>query len=1173
MEIEVITAEEIADVPITKEDRRIQIAEFVRNTGWDPSQEHNLLEMEEYSAQRELFLTKPDIKSLLLRKILSYDFVIPKIETDDIDSSQESIELDFVKPANHEKFGDYVIPAGQKFKLLSIEFKNVPPNNFLSEWFKQRQLFTLRYPWDPDYDSRLQQGALSYLYGAIMTPVLGSGIKNISTKDYNLLFDYLAFSFQYNRSKYPAELLCEKRSKIKPSISSRSPDSGIEIIPLTDPKHSKFFESIQDYLNVKVDQKWVSAIFEDLMSRKLFHLYEKYLLYGINSIKFDVLKDKKSINDAQERQQNETYQKQILEQYEEAGRAWMFRDKFNKSYDSANAAQKQLVSKNFDRLQSFWKSVRANKCPHVSLYRNYRKDSDERQKIKHYIQLRKFFNDELREGIITCNNCDFDIMCSHVRERQELKNEKVSNEEIIAKLNKYYDTVPIFGSIFCKYCGEKIAQSEESIGITIFEAGQFIKREQAMDEIRDMIWNEANQIIRSVIVFAIEQSNRYLNSLSATIADTIYDDVKKQQQILLRSKTATLEDVNTRLQLFTVIYIYAILVKVTKDNPKEVKFKGNVKSDLKTIFKDAFNLLITTKQSLISKIPNITNDFIKSYLVKAYSIVVEKYNTQTSVGEEQRGDQFTVLRLDPIFWHTLALKQVDALRKGKPVIDPRDVEKIIGKTLEELSKTKNAYENVSMNFNGWISQAKDPVKSLRGDELQKFMDDLREEIIVNSYNNQLNYVQSRVFLEYLFVSSDINPHIREYQDKSEAIAKREELLADLVRFRRVRSFHVHFNEKLTGFVYDPTQLNKIYGKDGHKHKWDSIQYSVQNPSYIIEIKCTICGESKSDPGKYDPSNVLMQIHQKANFFNQYEFQCPEDGKYPYHEWTSKNICRKCKVSPEEIYSKSTKYYNKYKDVFEKSMKAKMEIDEDAIRTRKVEPEPSINIIWRHNPALITQFINKLIKINKMSHSKAYNIYYNLGLSEGYQYEDIIKGKVSPTRDIGECEYLSRYIRLDTYIRKLIHEYYFVKYQSRVSRMPQHIAILIKDLEKRKKKINYMQLPRILPDYTQKLNQLRRDMIGKDNANETISNFTLDTLLNTLLDILKTDIGDIFVKWFTDNLVINEEHYALLSEKEEAQLTQQKKYDFYDTPQAEVEFEEEYDDFDYDGSNDEDNLVD
>lgn len=1170
MEVEVLTVADSDESQLTSDDRRIQISEFIKETGWEPEQENALVELEEHAAQMELHLLKPNIKSLLTRKLLEYDFIIPHITTEgDLD-----VELDFPKPAIHKEYGQYVIPAGEKFTLIEFQHSDIP--TFMSEWNRERRMFITKYPWDPTNDSRYQSGALTYYREALTEPLTTPQIQDN-------LFEYLTFMFQYNQSVFATELIQRRRASREISIRAPIEDSGITINPLASEKEREFFDRLEKIYNVEFSHIFMSGIYEDLLSLGLLYLYQQYIILGLKSIKFDTYEAVIKLDKEKREADLAKYAKDLSQEYEEVAHAWLFRDKFNKPYETASVVQRQVIAKAFKTLRAFWKSVEANDCPHVMLYTQFRNEIDEKKINKYFAQLRKYFNNDLRDGIINCNNCGFDIMCSHVREQYELKLEHANNEVIIAKLNKYYDSVPIFGEIFCKYCGEKIANSDDSVGMAMFSGSQLIKREQAVDEVRDMIWNESNQIIRGVMIFSIIQSNRYLNNLSATIADIIYEDVKAQYELLMRSKTATLDDVKTRLKLFITIFIYALLIKISKDNHKDVKFKGNIKPDLKTIFKDAFNLLITSKQSLIGKIPGATNDFIKSYLVKAYGVLMEKYTKQVSTAETRRNDQFTALRLDPIFWHTLALKQIAAYRDKKQPLEEHNVGAIMGKTLDEISSAPHAYANVKMNFKGWVEQVADPSGKISGEKLYEYIHKLREEIVVASYKIQLDYIQNGIYLENVFIEGVINPHIAEFQDRQNNLAKREDLLADLIRYLLTRPYRFHFRDNMYRFNPDPSQLNKIYGKDGHAHKWKLFKYpsgktlsedeARDHKEFIVDIKCIICGELKSNPGKYDPSDVLRELHEKANFFNQYEFQCPAGGKTPYHKWNAKNVCEKCGITPEKIYNKDGNYYNKYKKVFEERLRVRSKVDINAIQERKIVKLPNIKITWKHNPGLVNQFVNRIIKINKMSQEKTYNIYYNIGLSEGYQYENIINGKVSPMRNITNDDYLLRATKLDTYARKLIHEYYFVKHNAKISRMPQDIAEIMKEIEKSKKKINFTQLPDIMNEYSAQLRQLRRDVVEKDNGGETLSNFIFDTLLETIIAISRTDIGDVFVKWFVGRLISDEENYSLLSDKEEARLTQQGKSDYYETPPAEFEVEEEYEDFDYDGSNEEDNLAD
>jgi hypothetical protein len=124
-------------------------------------------------------------------------------------------------------------------------------------------------------------------------------------------------------------------------------------------------------------------------------------------------------------------------------------------------SERKPVELEFERRAKYLEAVLNNKCPHVKLYRQFRLAKTDEKSRQYYGELKKFFkNPTTDSGMITCNNCSFDIICPHMRDFTELEFQGKLYSEIKAKLTKYIDKSVTKDSYYCKICGEMISTLE-----------------------------------------------------------------------------------------------------------------------------------------------------------------------------------------------------------------------------------------------------------------------------------------------------------------------------------------------------------------------------------------------------------------------------------------------------------------------------------------------------------------------------------------------------------------------------------------------------------------------------------------------------------------------------------------------------------------------------------------
>src|SRR6185437_2092743 len=203
---------------------------------------------------------------------------------------------------------------------------------------------------------------------------------------------------------------------------------------------------------------------------------------------------------------------------------------------------------------TYTKAVLDNKCPHVKLYKQWRRAQNDDLRMSLYKSLAKFLSaanaanatpkgKQLVTKMIACNNCGFDIICPHMYITAQAEANRTPQREIKALLTPYinrrhseeYESVQ---SYYCKICGESIAALDfEDVDL---DSAAFMN-----EDLRTFMWSEVGALMKYLRFGSLVAVPRLITYIRDMCYPYIFD-VEKQ---ILKSKTNTQDEIKAKKRL------------------------------------------------------------------------------------------------------------------------------------------------------------------------------------------------------------------------------------------------------------------------------------------------------------------------------------------------------------------------------------------------------------------------------------------------------------------------------------------------------------------------------------------------------------------------------------------------------------------------------------------------
>lgn len=686
-------------------------------------------------------------------------------------------------------------------------------------------------------------------------------------------------------------------------------------------------------------------------------------------------------------------------------------------------------------------------------------------------------------------------------------------KSFMEKNNKMKEILVKFSSLdqeeglFCKICGEKLIE-EESLEMTIDSMENYSsnKYEDTYDTLYFAIYKEIAYIFNNFVEFRNIIFD--ISKIIRNVVEILKGEIRAVESNIIKVKTLSKENSAVILNIYIYIYAFAFITQLIYTNDsmsfKKTLFKGGksvivekkktktVEKDMQTRLKskiantesnkrrlqslmsDAIYLIKRIKYQDIQRSQSLNPDSIKPLFLKAYRWILNVNYTSVESSNENYFIQNTIIDyfiyannqlaynkntektgntgyIEPLFPYSLAIPN-DNHFKG--------LEIVMGRKYDQINK--DIPKNVSI-----LHTLNEP---------KKWNDNVyTNDSIISLYD----YIKNELFLENV---TEDNAKFKKFYEKYVYIRELEEKNGKEFKKSQLRPF-ISINT-----VIHPYPIKKVCvceqevfyrkvdkkGKLGPKQKIskDEINKWLEEKNYT-KLKEFNSMELFFDECKCEKKDNSIEI-----FYKYYQEVCPLGELHIF----DKEKCSKCGITNEIIEKKDTKFYNKYKDKFEKSRKRKR-VDERPVKKIIKLPEfPK----WDLNTDNITKFSKKFgVSIIDI---------YNMGLYEKKDYVEIKTKKTNLSEGLNEDDHIKRNNILFDYYLYTIRNYYIL----RSSEFSINLPIYLKDfLKKFSNKDIIKKLPVINQDFIDKYKYYKKTIPPK-----SLTNFLLNSICQLFLDILQ-----------------------------------------------------------------------
>lgn len=602
----------------------------------------------------------------------------------------------------------------------------------------------------------LNGGTADYIFinetnaSAVLDALLGQMVQtyfnlrsDVSTWYVENLIDLARYNYEDRNKKNTLSSLIEH--SITQTINPVSQDHQ------TIQQHVKFFKLIEPFDNLfqgKLNSKYLSSVWFDFQSMHLSDivsmLWLKYLGYSVDESKLTNLLKQKELFKKSSDAARSMDDADRIRNYKEMRKRWYFIKRFgfdrfqtifnqipntlaNRSVflDYCTKNEKRIVEIELKRDEKFEAELIDNQEEWVGLVKRMRYEVSKSIKLSLYGKLRKFIKTSdlnrapkaktiksvenskngLKEDDYLRSKTDFPIICPHVRDEFELLIDSVAVDVIRDYLIHNYatDETTMEDAYYCRICGESMASSEQIGLTTAFGVEGYNNNE---DELLTFVRRQVSWVIGSVVEFSELRSSGDIKTLIEEITNRLYGFIDQIEKRLRKTKTLGESDFENYKRLLTIIYCYALVIRMIIDNPNNVKFnlssfKFGKKQNVDKLIKFAVEKIMITQNTIIKTMPNVTESYVSNMILKAYDTMVD-FVGNIRLNKPEPISLINYILTDPFYWFLVSYKQpslknVSANRIDTVLAQSALPENILGKSLNEIMNSNaGIYENVSI---------------------------------------------------------------------------------------------------------------------------------------------------------------------------------------------------------------------------------------------------------------------------------------------------------------------------------------------------------------------------------------------------------------------------------------------------------------------------------------------
>ena len=982
--------------------------------------------------------------------------------------------------------------------------------------------------------------------------------KESTSKAFTLINTYIDHMIDY----YNDSLHFMYSALEHPPLSKLTGYKLVDIKPLEKAKFvykSPLLNMINEVYTNNLSTTSKMVLLYDIVNGKLWPVYQFAKLMGLNDNTV-----KKLVDEEKERQSNNKIKydgiiNDINQKNKHHKKLFLARSIFyKKSLDDLTYKEMEIVNLTYKTDLEFASHVQKNKCVHLKLLERVMQSNNSGRYFDNnaWEELKKLIPfDSSTQGneLLKCSLCELLVLCPHHYDQFEHKTQikglnqkgKSDKDLRLLLLKKYADKTPIEDAYFCKICGEKIVQKYNETHAA-FISGQKVSITYTVDTISNKIWKEVRSIISNNVTFGIITD---VNLLTSNITDTIQPYIEDEQTRLQNIVTNTPEVIQNTVYLYIIIYAYASLIRIMSHHPEDIQFnKGssgfvNKKpskpnsakggDDLKDrvdmrmlqgLLQTGIGLLVSTKMSLIKKIPNISLDSIKPLFIKAFKTISKLY-VKSEGFHTELPPEYVANSVIYAYLHYANKKHEENLKYS-------DVRKILGVELQEIEKLETITDKAVIPPI-WRLYPPDEEVGFYNDP--EYME-MYHKYTYDSFIHFMKYVKNGLYNIPVFKSIKHANHSDEFM----GLKKIENKFKKFLRERFVTNKFLYHNKQHGEYTYKGIDLSKIFCSDGRKHKFDIHVYEKgltrleiskknidewmfddnKNKEFRkmnrVDLKCSVCGaflsKTKEETGESSITSVLNRNDEIIGFYNLYTFKCPVKNIHIFED----DKCTQCEVTKTMIFNKDKSYYSKHRKVFYEELESQagkrdkttvLKQEKRDIVTKPIDP-------WSINNTPISA-ISKISKI-------PISVLNNIGLIEGNDYEKIQTGELNPNGNINISK-TNKVVHLETYMNAFLIEYEMLK-NGRI------IQPQLETFVKKWDNVDFTNFPDVAKDY----HTLHRRYVQSGLDDDKMANFVLYSLTSSLLHIYKqfssstgnsssmnADASLAFIKYTMDKIVASE----------------------------------------------------
>lgn len=827
--------------------------------------------------------------------------------------------------------------------------------------------------------------------------------------------------------------------------------------------------------------------------------------------------------------------------------------KFKKKFIQLNTKEKQIINSDYELYKKQYKKITNNKCEHKKLIKNLSNATlEESPKIFHKVmQLADSTNK--KDSMVECKLCGFDLICPHKIELNKLQKNNANDTVIRDSMIKHYcNNSAIDKKYYCKICNENIITAEEDEN-SVFSRVNQAQYNNEVSELSQIIFVDAGFIIKNYVVFSkIININNFIRNIVEICGDKINDISNK----LHKNKTTTQQANYNIVKIHIYCYIIATLMFIIVSNPSDIEISLVVKKEKVKVNTDELNLIdlsskdtrtdeeikneavdqlvkaeepyIVSENNLLTPVHVSDSKYVSSKDVSSDNIATDNIATDNIASNVATGGSDELIKIVPI-----GNVPIENVHGGSTKAATQNLKFLFDTGYNIAIKVCNSYlSDANINYNDIkeiLSSGFIFIKNNTGGINVK-----KENKLSDNISSNYNYLLLQKIHKYYNSTGDYKHLLQFDKLKKELpnptnIKKDEDLIEKL------------YKNKINIFKYSliPSKLLKSQDTLFDKACYNLIIMLQSNKNADLNDDLMDEKTRKLDYGRIfrfintniEPDNkyISSNDYYTKRKFNKFVL---ESGDTVNLNDLNKLIKDGQKVSVKDIIDDEgiSFFQNKIESYDETNEKIKTKLVELTSNEIKVVP-----VLESANELKINfKGFDHLNKISKQF-NKSYNVLLNLGLTEKYDYDEIVKGIHNPSNN-AELSNKTRLIKLHNYILSIISNYNQLKYNIGYKNP------LVTELMNIYSKENNISDLINMPDISKFYDKTYIEKLSNSNNTALACQELLDTLFKILFDMYNfandnSNVLKLFVEKIlnyilrSDEVISKENYYELIKKND------------------------------------------